>query len=129
MNAIPKRYNALELNEINSYFCPISNIKANKNNTSDKWVICPMVNKPILYGACLDMQSIARDSDFNTHPFIEDFYSLSKKFQTDVVNLRKVCLAHQHKILLEDISNESYPEDISLFQELLNLVVKIEQRL
>lgn len=125
MNAVPKRFSSLEINNYKTYHCPISGVAAYSNNASTRWVNCPMVNdRPICYGLCLDLQSIARDDEFE---YVEDFYELSKKLKIDVAKLRKICLSHQREILLRMISDESYPEDREPAKKLLDWIIKVEQ--
>ncbi|WP_107668559.1 hypothetical protein [Cyanothece sp. BG0011] len=131
MNAVPERFPTSEIKNFQNYVCPISGIKANGKNAPSQWVNCPLVEQPICYGLCLDLQSIARDDEFDDHLYVEDFYKLAKKLNVDVLKLRKTCLNHQKKILIEMLNDEfyPYPEDKEESNVLLDWIVKLSNEL
>lgn len=131
MNAVPERFPPSEIKNFQNYICPISGIKANGKNAPSQWVNCPLVEQPICYGLCLDLQSIARDDEFDDHPYVEDFYNLAKKLKVHVLKLRKNCLNHQKKILIEMLNDEfyPYPEDKEESKVLLDWIVNLSNEL
>ena len=121
MNAVPKCFPPSEIDNFEKYQCPISGVSARGNNAPSRWVECPLVKGAICYGSCLDLQSIARDEEFETHPFVDIFYKLSQEIDAKVIELRKTCLTHQREVL-QDMLNDPL-ENNSSVRQLLDFVV------
>jgi hypothetical protein len=106
MNAVPHRFPPTDIPNYKQYRCPVSGTAATGELAPDRWVFCPLVpHKPICYGACLDLQSAARDKDFDENPDVYLFSDLAKKLRVDIDSLRRECLEHQ-KLILEEMLND-----------------------
>ena len=99
MDAVPPIVSGLEVDPAGRYTCPLCKVQ-NAGDASDTgWVACPMIDRMICLGSCLDFQSIARSSEFENHPWRSMFEELAQTTGDKVQRLRWSCLRHQIDVI------------------------------
>ena len=81
-------------------------------------------NKGICFGCCLDLQSLARATDFDNDPFRGLFDDVAKKTRMPAASLRRICLTHQQEIVAEKLKDPLHLADQA---ELLELAYRLSE--
>ena len=103
------------------YRCPISGAPAAGADAEELWVSCPLVNDQVIFwGSCLDLQTVARNTDFLTDIYFDLFHDISRLTGVPIDELRTVCLRHQFDVLNEMLTDPT--EDYNLTKDLIDRI-------
>lgn len=123
MDAAPQHFSAYEVDPSGAYKCPLCRVGKGSSPESDSgWVNCPMVDRVICLGCCLDYQYVARSNEFTEHPYYEDFVRFSEMTNKSVTELRSCCLEHQQSVLEGELESGASRELERPMRELLEVV-------
>lgn len=100
MLAIPVTLAAREVDPTGRYVCPACKVQPSSAEDDPGWVLCPMLDDAaICLGCCIDVQQVARSSEFSTSAWRDLFDDIAALTGERFSTLRQSCLAHQAEIV------------------------------
>ena len=122
MNAIPKIYNARQVDPSGQYDCQLCKVQKTGDKVDGGWVACPMIGDAFIgLGCCIAIQKVARSEKFDHHPYRDLFDPVSEYTGLKVAEVRDTCLEHQKGIISARLSDNNIQERIEL-NDLLNQI-------
>lgn len=105
--------------------CPSCHSQTTRDREDIGWVRCPILNRFVCLGCCLDIAVVCASRDFEGHSFIGDVERVARVAGLLVTDARLICLRHQLELLpQQERAGISYAEPFEQIEKHLRLCLR-----